>query len=70
MASRKTSVPRDGMGAMTNMRIGYARACTDEQDLEVQSRAVALGVSPERIYVDHGFTGRNVAGGVGRSKKP
>ena len=35
--------------------IGYARVSTDEQDL------TALGVAPDRIYVDHGLTGTNRA---------
>jgi DNA invertase Pin-like site-specific DNA recombinase len=33
---------------------------TEEQDLTAQRKALeALGVSPERIYVDHGLTGTN-----------
>lgn len=43
---------------MAGLLIGYARCSTDEQDLSVQRRALAaLGVAPERIYVDHGLTG-------------
>jgi hypothetical protein len=35
---------------------------TDEQDLTVQRDALtALGVAPERIYVDHWLTGTNHA---------
>ena len=44
------------MGAV---RIGYARCSTDRQDLTAQRSAlVELGVAPERIYTDHGLTGR------------
>jgi DNA invertase Pin-like site-specific DNA recombinase len=40
------------------MLIGYARCSTDTQDLTAQRTALAaLGVTPDRIYVDHGLTG-------------
>ena len=43
---------------MAPLLIGYARVSTDEHDLTAQRDALAaLGVSPERIYVDHGLTG-------------
>src|SRR6476659_2797070 len=46
--------------AMTALLIGYARCSTDEQDLTVQREGLAaLGVTPDRIYVDHGLTGCN-----------
>ena len=43
---------------MAALLIGYARCSTDQQDLTAQHDGLAaLGVSPVRIYVDHGLTG-------------
>lgn len=48
--------------AMTQMLIGYARCSTDKQDLAAQKGILAsLGVTADRIYTDHGFTGTNRA---------
>lgn len=45
---------------MTALLVGYARCATEAQDLSAQRDGlVALGVAPERIYVDHGLTGTN-----------
>jgi len=45
---------------MTALLIGYARCSTDAQDLTAQREGLTrLGVSDERIYVDHGLTGTN-----------
>ena len=44
------------------MLVGYCRCSTDSQDLTAQRKALtALGVKPNRIYVDHGLTGTNRA---------
>ena len=40
--------------------VGYARCSTDTQDLTAQHDGLtALGVKANRIYADHGLTGRN-----------
>jgi len=45
---------------MKSTRIGYARCSTDKQDLAAQRAALAnLDVAADRIYADHGLTGRN-----------
>ena len=47
-------VPRVGI------LIGYARCSTEKQDLTAQRRILTeLGVAEERVYLDHGLTGRN-----------
>ncbi len=48
--------------SMSELLVAYARCSTDDQDLTAQREAlIALGVTPERIYVDHGLTGTNRA---------
>lgn len=43
---------------MAHALIGYARCSTDKQDLGAQEEALLkLGVEPDRIYTDRGFTG-------------
>jgi DNA invertase Pin-like site-specific DNA recombinase len=45
---------------MSALLVGYARCSTEQQDLTAQRDALAkLGVTLERIYVDHGLTGTN-----------
>jgi DNA invertase Pin-like site-specific DNA recombinase len=45
---------------MSQVLVAYARCSTDQQDLTAQRDAlVAMGVDPERIYVDHGLSGKN-----------
>ena len=48
--------PLPGVG----VRVGYARCSTDKQDLAAQRHTLRqLGVSDDRVYLDHGMTGRN-----------
>ncbi len=43
---------------MKETLIGYARCSTDKQDLTAQRVMLEeLGVAPDRIYMDRGFTG-------------
>lgn len=45
---------------MRDMKIGYARVSTSAQELASQRDGLEkLGVSTDRIYFDHGLTGRN-----------
>ena len=47
---------------MTHTLIGYARCSTDKQDLAAQRAALeALGVAADRVYVDHGLSGKTRA---------
>ena len=53
---------RNRSAAVTTSRIliGYARCSTDRQDLTAQRHALReLGVSDDRVYLDHGMTGRS-----------
>jgi len=48
---------------MTALLVGYARVSTDQQDLTSQRDGLAaLGVAPNRIYVDHGLTATTASG--------
>jgi len=57
--TRKRGVLRYASGMSPGSKlVGYARCSTDSQDLTAQRDAlIAQGVSPDRIYVDHGLTG-------------
>jgi DNA invertase Pin-like site-specific DNA recombinase len=47
---------------VTSTLVGYARCSTDKQDLTAQREALAgLGVAEDRVYLDHGLTGTNLA---------
>jgi DNA invertase Pin-like site-specific DNA recombinase len=47
---------------MNTPRVGYARCSTDEQDAGIQiEQLTALGVAPDRIYIDNGLTGTSRA---------
>ncbi|MGJ9404568.1 recombinase family protein [Arthrobacter sp. KK5.5] len=46
---------------MAQHLVGYARCSTTGQDLQAQREGLArLGVPADRLYCDHGLTGRNV----------
>ena len=48
---------------MTALLVGYARVSADQQDLASERDGLAaLGVTSNRIYVDHGLTGTNANG--------
>src|SRR5450759_3940101 len=57
-------MPGEGISSGTvrdvaTMLIGYCRCSTDTQELTAQNDGLtALGVKANRIYVDHGLTGR------------
>ncbi|RSN15648.1 hypothetical protein DMB42_02235 [Nonomuraea sp. WAC 01424] len=49
-------------------RVGYARCSTNEQDVIVQTEQLrALGVEPDRIYIDRGFSRATRTNRAGRS---
>jgi Resolvase, N terminal domain len=53
---RAEPVPPPGAAVL----VGYARCSTDKQDLAAQRHTLRqLGVSDDRVYLDHGMTGRN-----------
>ena len=53
-----TYISSHDRSSLTAIRIGYARCSTDKQDLAAQQGMLeALGVAPERIYMDRGLTG-------------
>jgi hypothetical protein len=55
---RRTSDERHTLPGLSALKIGHARVSTDARDLTAPRDARdALGVEPDRVYVDHGFTG-------------
>ena len=58
------------MTAVEGTRVGYGRCSTDEQDVDVQvEQLTAIGVAPERIYIDRCFSGtrRTYRPGLGQA---
>jgi Resolvase, N terminal domain len=51
---------RTATGLISGVLIGYARCSTDKRDLAAQRHTLhELGVSDDRVYLDHGMTGSN-----------
>jgi DNA invertase Pin-like site-specific DNA recombinase len=47
-------------GLNAGVLVGYARCSTDKEDLAAQRQTLrGLGVGDDRVYLDHGMTGRN-----------
>ena len=59
--SVRTGLPGEARSAVrSGILIGYARCSTERQDLTAQREILrGLGVAEDRIYLDHGLTGRN-----------
>jgi len=58
--SRPAGRPQPAAAVSSRILIGYARCSTDRQDLTAQRQALhELGVGDDRVYLDHGMTGRN-----------
>jgi hypothetical protein len=52
--------PVPSLALAAGVLIGYACCSTDKQDLAAQRHTLRqLGVSEDRVYLDHGMTGRN-----------
>jgi hypothetical protein len=52
--------PSDQGSPPPGVLIGYARCSTDKQDLAAQRKTLReLGVSDDRVYLDHGMTAPN-----------
>ena len=57
---RAAAVPKPQSMRSSGILIGYARCSTEKQDLAAQREILrGLGVSEERVYLDHGLTGTN-----------
>jgi DNA invertase Pin-like site-specific DNA recombinase len=62
MADAKAARGRSRRGGGRGELVGYARCSTAAQDLSAQQEILLeLGVANERVYRDHGLTGRNRA---------
>jgi DNA invertase Pin-like site-specific DNA recombinase len=58
--SAALAVNRQPVLGRARILIGYARCSTERQDLSAQRLALRdLGVTDDRVYLDHGLTGRN-----------